>query len=134
MRPSAVSLLLLAALLLPAGVQASGSPNESTLAIQVRAGSRQAWTFHPKHVPCSSHVGGKCPVFRLGGVRCKPRQGFSLCSLTYHKVSDPYDSGIVWTTRIEVTTARGAWHRTKTLPPTCSDDGRYEGCLVVLYT
>jgi hypothetical protein len=126
--------LLLAALLLPAGVEASGPANEAHLAKQVGAGSRQSWTFHPKNATCSSYIGGKCPTFRLGRVTCEPRRGFSLCSLTYHETSDPYDKGIVWTTRIEVTTANGAWHRTKTLPPACADQGVYEGCLVVLYT
>ncbi len=134
MRPTAVVPLLFAALLLAGFARASGPPSESRLARQVSAGSRQSWTFHPKNGACSGYLGGKCPTFRLGRVRCEARHGFSLCTLTYHETSDPYDSGIVWTARVEVTTANGAWHRRRTLPPVCSNDGVYEGCLVVLYT
>lgn len=134
MRPTAVAPLLLAALLLSAAAGASGSPDESRLAKEVQAGSRHSWTSHPKNASCASYVGQRCPAFRLGGVRCEARRGYSLCSLSYREVSDPYDSGIVWTTRIEVTAANGVWHRRKTLAPSCSDDGVYEGCLVVLYT
>ena len=134
MRLTAVFPLMLVPLALAAAARAAGPAGESRLAMQVSAGSRQSWTFHPKNTDCSSYIGGKCPSFRLGRVSCEARHGFSLCSLSYHETSDPYDSGIVWTTRLEVATANGAWHRRKTLPPVCSNDGVYEGCLVVLYT